>query len=121
MAKSLLLVTADHNFGQVLLYGLEQAGYSAYIAKGKGEAVVRADEKNCELAFLDLDLGAKPVQEIGKALRALKPEIRLVVFCRDQDPPVMEEIRRWRSRDRGSATDVSTCCSRARDAAHAWT
>ena len=95
MAKSLLLVTADSNFGQVLLYGLEQAGYHAYIVKGKGEAVVRADEKSCDLAFLDLDLGAKAVQDIGKALRALKPEISLVVFSRDQNPPAMEEIRPW--------------------------
>ena len=95
MAKSLLLVTADSNFGQVLLYGLEQAGYHAYIVKGKGEAVVRADEKNCDIAFLDLDLGAKAVQDIGKALRALKPEISLVVFSRDQNPPAMEEIRPW--------------------------
>lgn len=95
MAKSLLLVTADMNFGQILLYGLEQAGYQAYIVKGKGEAVVRADEKKCDLAFLDLDLGTKAAPEIGKALRALNPEIRLVVFSREADPPAMEEIRPW--------------------------
>ena len=95
MAKSLLLVTADTNFGQILLYGLEQAGYHAFIVKGKGEAVVRADEKNCDLAFLDLDLGAKATPDIGKALRALKPDIRLVVFSRENDPPAMEEIRPW--------------------------
>ena len=46
MAKSLLLVTADNSFAQVLLYGLEQAGHEAYVVKGKGESVVRADEKN---------------------------------------------------------------------------
>jgi REP element-mobilizing transposase RayT/ActR/RegA family two-component response regulator len=94
MVKSLLLVTADINFGQILLYGLEQAGYHAFIVKGKGEAVVRADEKNCDLAFLDLDLGARAVPDIGKALRALKPDIRLVVFSREAAPP-MNEIHPW--------------------------
>jgi REP element-mobilizing transposase RayT len=95
MAKSLLLVTADANFGQILLYGLEQAGFQAFIVNGKGEAVVRADEKNCDLAFLDMDLGARTVPDIGAALRALKPEIRLVVFSREAEPPPMEEIRPW--------------------------
>lgn len=95
MVRSLLLVTADENFGQILLYGLEQAGYLVSIVKGKGEAVVRADEKNCDVAFLDLDLGVKAVPEIGKALRALKPDIRLVVFSREADPPAMEAIHPW--------------------------
>jgi REP element-mobilizing transposase RayT len=95
MAKSLLLVTADANFGQILLYGLEQAGYPAFIVKGKAEAVVRADEKNCDLAFLDLDLGGSAVPDIGAALRALKPDIRLVVFSREGEPPILEEIRPW--------------------------
>ena len=95
MLKDLLLVTADTNFGQVLLYGLEQAGYSAHIVKGKGEAVVRADEKNCHLAFLDLDLGAKTVVDIGKALRALRPDIRLVVFCPEETPPALDLLHPW--------------------------
>src|SRR5215207_1452877 len=96
MAKSLLLVTADNSFAQVLLYGLEQAGHQAYIVKGKGEAVVRADEKNCTLAFLDMDLGYKAVLDIGKALRALKPDIRLALFANDEPSPALDEIRPWR-------------------------
>jgi len=92
MVRSLLLVTADINFGQVLLYGLEQAGYHAFIVKGKGEAVVRSDEKNCNLAFLDMDLGYRAVLDIGKALRALKPEISLVLFSSEDIPPALDEI-----------------------------
>jgi REP element-mobilizing transposase RayT len=95
MVKSLLLVTADTNFGQVLLFGLEQAGYHAYIVKGKGEAVVRADEKNCGLAFLDLDLGPKTVLDIGKALRSLRPDIRLVVFSSEETPPSLDDLHPW--------------------------
>jgi REP element-mobilizing transposase RayT len=95
MAKNLLLVTADATFGQVLLYGLEQAGYAAFIVKGKGEAVVRADEKNCSLAFLDMDLGYKAVLDISKGLRALKPDISLVIFSDLDTPPALDEIRPW--------------------------
>lgn len=95
MAKSLLLVTADVNFGQVLLHGLEHAGYGAFIVKGKGEAVVRADEKNCFLAFLDMDLGYRAVLDIGKGLRALRPDIRLVLFSDEDIPSTLQEIRPW--------------------------
>jgi REP element-mobilizing transposase RayT len=95
MAKSLLIVTADTNFGQVLLYGLEQAGYAAFIVKGKGEAVVCADEKDCTLAFLDMDLSPKIVLDIARGLRALRPDMELVLFS-DQDPPsTLDEIRPW--------------------------
>ena len=69
MAKSLLLVTADNNFGQVLLYGLEQAGYHAFIVKGKGEAVVRADEKLT--AFVELE---REVLTVTFYLESIKPE-----------------------------------------------
>jgi ActR/RegA family two-component response regulator len=44
MTQSLLIVSADNKFAQVLLHGMEQEGYRASIVKGKGESVVRADE-----------------------------------------------------------------------------
>ena len=95
MNKSLLIVTADTNFGNVLLHGLEQEGYRAHIVKGKGEAVVRADEQNCSLAFLDLDLGYRSVLDIGKALRTLNPIIRFLLFSNEALPPALDEIRPW--------------------------
>jgi ActR/RegA family two-component response regulator/REP element-mobilizing transposase RayT len=95
MAKSLLIVSADTTFAQVLLHGLEQEGYRVQITKGKGESVVRADEENSSLAFLDMDLGYRAVLEIGQALRMLKPEIRLAVFSRDEIPPEFVELRPW--------------------------
>jgi REP element-mobilizing transposase RayT/ActR/RegA family two-component response regulator len=95
MTKSLLIVTADNNFGQVLLYGLEQAGYAAFIVKGKGEAVVRADEKGCSLAFLDMDLGPKIVLDIARGLRALRPEMDLILFSGQEPSPALDEIRPW--------------------------
>src|SRR5215207_868364 len=95
MSKSLLIVSADNTFAQVLLHGLEQEGYRVQITKGKGESVVRADEENSSLAFLDMDLGYRAVLEIGQALRMLKPDIKLVVFSREEIPPALDELHPW--------------------------
>ena len=95
MNKSLLIVSADSRFAQVLLHGLEQEGYRAQITRGKGESVVRADEENCSLAFLDMDLGYRAVLEIGQALRMLNPDIRLLVFAREGTTPVLDELHPW--------------------------
>jgi REP element-mobilizing transposase RayT len=95
MTKSLLIVSADVTFTQVLLHGLEQEGYSVHVTKGKGDSVVRADEENVSLAFLDMDLGYRAVLEIGQALRMLRPDIKLVVFSREETPPTFDELRPW--------------------------
>ncbi len=95
MTKSLLIVSADTKFAQVLLHGLEQEGYRVQITTGKGETVVRADEENSSLAFLDMDLGYRAVLETGQALRMLNPEIRLVVFSREGTTPVLDELHPW--------------------------
>ena len=92
MTKSLLIVSADTTFAQVLLHGLEQEGYRVQITKGKGESVVRADEENSSLAFLDMDLGYRAVLELGQALRMLKPDINLIVFCREEIAPTLDEL-----------------------------
>ena len=93
--KSLLLVSADISFAQVLLHGLEQDGYRVHIVKGKGEAVVRADEANCSLAFLDMDLGYRAILDIGRALRMLIPSIRFIIFSRENTSPILDEIKPW--------------------------
>lgn len=95
MTESLLIVSADTKFAQILLHGLQQEGYRVQITKGKGESVVRADEENSSLAFLDLDLGYRAILEIGLALRMLNPDIRLVVFSREEIPPQLDELHPW--------------------------
>jgi REP element-mobilizing transposase RayT/CheY-like chemotaxis protein len=97
MAKDLLLVTTDANFAKVLLQGLGKEGYRVHVAKGKGEAVVRADEENCTLAFLDMDLGYKAVSDIGRSLRTLNTNIDLVLFSVEDSLPALDEIRPWTS------------------------
>jgi REP element-mobilizing transposase RayT/CheY-like chemotaxis protein len=96
MSNNLLLVTADTLFAKRLTTSLEQEGYRMYSAKGKGEAVVRADEQNCATAFLDFELGEKFVLELGRALRTLNPTIRLLLIAdEDTTPPALDELRPW--------------------------
>lgn len=95
MSKNLLLVTADANFAKVLHLGLEREGHRLHPAKTRGEAVVRADEHNCALAFLDFALGERAIQETGTALRALKPTIKLVLFSDEDTPPALDSLRPW--------------------------
>ncbi|MFT3892345.1 MAG: IS200/IS605 family transposase [Anaerolineales bacterium] len=95
MNKNLLLVSGDAYFGKLLLQALEREGYTVHVTKGKGEAVVRADEHNCSLAFLDSDLGVKSVSEIGRALRMLNPNMRLALFSDQDTPPMLDEIQPW--------------------------
>src|ERR1051325_6483737 len=95
MSSDLLIVSADTKFSQVLLHGLEQEGYRVQITKGKGESVVRADEENSSLAFLDMDMGYRAVLEIGQALRMLNPEMRLIIFSSEGNPPSLDELRPW--------------------------
>src|SRR6266511_2514702 len=95
MTKSLLIVSADTKFSQVLLHGLEQEGYRVQSTKGKGESVVRADEENSSFALLDMDLGYRAVLEIGQALRMLNPEIQLIIFSGEGSPPTLDELGPW--------------------------
>ncbi len=95
MSKNLLLVTADANFAKVLLQGLEQEEHRLHLVRTKGEAVVRTDEQDCALAYLDLSLGGRAISEIGVALRALKPTIKLVLFSDEDTPPALDELRPW--------------------------
>jgi REP element-mobilizing transposase RayT len=95
MSRDLLLVTADANFAKVLHQGLQKEGYRVHVAKGKGEAVVRADEDNCALAFLDMDLGYKAVADIGRSLRMLNSNIELVVFSGEDSVPALDELLPW--------------------------
>jgi REP element-mobilizing transposase RayT/CheY-like chemotaxis protein len=95
MSNNLLLVTADGLFAKRLTASLEQEGYRLHSAKGKGEAVVRADEQNCTTALLDLDLGERFILELGHALRTLNPTIRLFLITDENTPPALEELRPW--------------------------
>jgi len=96
MTVSLLVVTPHPSFADHIRQGVEQAGaYRVHVAKSKAEAVVRAHDEACSLAFLDMDLDAALVAEVGAALRTVVPEIGLVVVAGEENPPALDEIRPW--------------------------
>lgn len=75
---------------------LEPGGaYYVHVVHTKSEAVVRADEENCSLAFLDLELGEDWVNDIGQSLRTIRPKINLFVLADNETPPALDGIRPW--------------------------
>ena len=95
MTKNLLLVTENASFAHNIQQGIEQAGYRLLIAKRKSEAIILADEEKCSVVFLDLEIGERPVAEIGHALRTVIPTINLILFSDTATPPALDEIRPW--------------------------
>jgi REP element-mobilizing transposase RayT/DNA-binding NarL/FixJ family response regulator len=96
MANDVLIVTPAPAVADVIRHSLEEAGrYVIHTVNNKAAAVVKADEADCSLAILDLNLGEAWVREIGQSVRTIKPEIKLVVLCQDQAPPTLDSIRPW--------------------------
>ncbi|MGA7193476.1 MAG: IS200/IS605 family transposase [Anaerolineales bacterium] len=96
MTTNLLVVTPSPSFGETLRRALEESGeYSVLIVNNKASAVVRADEESCRAAFLDLNLGAQWVEDIGRSLRTVLPEIKLLILADNETPPLLDSIRPW--------------------------
>jgi REP element-mobilizing transposase RayT/CheY-like chemotaxis protein len=96
MVSNLLVVTPTPSVADAIRRSLEEAGrYDIHIVNNKAAAVVKADEADCYLAILDLDLGEHWVREIGLALRTIKPTIRLVVLSGEEAPPVLDSLHPW--------------------------
>ena len=95
MTKNLLLVTNNAQLASIMQQGIEQAGDRLFIVRQKGEAIILAEEENCPLAFLDLDIGERTVIDIGSAIRTVNPTINLILFSDNDTPPALDEIRPW--------------------------
>src|ERR1700690_153753 len=96
MANNLLLVTPSPSFGETMRRALEESGdYSVLIVNNKASAVVRADEESCFAEFLGLNLGAQWVENIGKSLRTVLPDIKLLILAENETPPLLDSIRPW--------------------------
>ena len=96
MTTNLLVVTPSPSFGETLRRALEESGdYGVLIVNNKAAAVVRADEDNCRAAFLDLNLSAQWVEDIGRSLRTVSPEIKLLILADKETPPLLDSIRPW--------------------------
>ncbi len=96
MAVSLLVVTPSSSFGETIRAALEQTeSYRVFVVSNKVPAIVRAEEESCQMAFLDLDLGQQWVEDIGKALRTVMPNMKLFILAGDDTPPAFDSIRPW--------------------------
>ena len=96
MIENLLVVTPDPTFGEAFRSSLQGTdAYRVYLVNNKAAAVVRADEEACKLAFLDIELGEKLVEEIGQSLRTVTPGIQLFILADDETPPALDSIRPW--------------------------
>ncbi|HUH97850.1 MAG TPA: IS200/IS605 family transposase [Anaerolineales bacterium] len=96
MPTNLLVVTPSPSFGEALRRALEESGdYGVVVVNNKSSAVVRADENNCRAAFLDLNLSPQWVEDIGRSLRTVSPEIKLLILTDNDTPPLLDSIRPW--------------------------
>ena len=96
MVENLLVVTPGLTFGEAFRSLLQDTdAYRVYLVNNKAAAAVRADEEACKLAFLDIELGGKLVEEIGQSLRTIIPGIQLFILADDETLPALDSIRPW--------------------------
>lgn len=75
---------------------LEETGnYRVFLAGDEPSALVQLKSEKCTLAILDVDLGTEAVVEIGRGLRSLKPDLRLVIVSDEDIPVSLDAIRPW--------------------------
>ena len=97
MPADLLVVTPSSNLGDTVRRTLEETGlYRIHTVNNKSSAIVRADEVGAPLAMLDFALGEDWVNEIGHALRTIRPGINLILlFEENATPPPYDNLRPW--------------------------
>lgn len=84
---SILIVTPDYAFGELLRVSLEEGNlYEFIMVKDAAEALEKAKQIRFSLAILDSELPDQPVISIANSLKSKYPEIRLVVIPPQNDP-----------------------------------
>ena len=79
--QTLLVVTSDIVFGELIRQNLEEAGrFYVRVAGDKPSAVAIVNEVDCPLAFLDTCLDEQDLLEIGTQIRQANPSVRFVVI-----------------------------------------
>ena len=96
MKASLLVVTQKNSFGELIRQSLTETGsFHIHMAKGKSEAILKAEEKNCTITLLDMELGEQEILDIGRSLRSKNPDLDIVILADDELSPSMDAIRPW--------------------------
>lgn len=97
MPADMLVVTPSSTLGEAIQNTLEETKlYRIHVVYNKSSAIVRADEVGAPLALLDNALGEDRVNEIGQALRTVRPAINLIILCDENiTPPTHDKLRPW--------------------------
>ena len=96
MKANLLVVTTQANLGELIRQSLSDTGsFHVHLAKGKADAILKAENEVCTLALLDMELGENALLDIGRSLRSINPDLDLVILANDDLPPAMDAIRPW--------------------------
>lgn len=97
MPADLLVVTPSSTLGETIQNALEETKlYRIHVVHNKSAAIVRADELGVPLAILDFALGEDRVNDIGQAMRTVRPNINLVILCDENfTPPTYDKLRPW--------------------------
>ncbi|CAG0978707.1 hypothetical protein ANAEL_01612 [Anaerolineales bacterium] len=97
MPADILIVAASSELGESIRHTMEETElYRIHVVTNKSSAIVRADELGVPLAMLDYSLNEEWVQDIGSALRTIRPSINLIILCDDNvAPPSLEKLRPW--------------------------
>ena len=75
---------------------LEETGnYRVFLSGDEPSALVQLKSENCSVAMMDVDLGVEAVVEIGRGLRSLKPELKLVIVSDEDIPVELDSLRPW--------------------------
>jgi len=73
----------------------ETRQFRVYIAGDEPSALMQLKNEDCEMAFLDVDLGMEAVLEIGQSLRSLRTDLGLVIVSDEELPAAFDSLRPW--------------------------
>jgi CheY-like chemotaxis protein/REP element-mobilizing transposase RayT len=91
--KTLLVVTSDIAFGELIRQYLEEAGhFYVCIVGDRQSAVSCVNETDCPLAFMDTSLAEQDLLEIGAHIRLANSKIRFVVISEAGWHSALEEL-----------------------------
>jgi REP element-mobilizing transposase RayT len=97
MPADILVLTTSAQLGESIRRPMEETDiYRIHVVTNKSSAVVRADEIGAPLAMLDYSLNEEWVQDVGSALRTIRPGINLIILCEENiTPPSFDKLRPW--------------------------
>jgi DNA-binding response OmpR family regulator/REP element-mobilizing transposase RayT len=91
--KTLLVVTSDIPFGELIRQNLEETGqFHVRVAHEVGSAVSCVKEADCPLVFLDTCLAEKDLLQIGEQIRQVDSKVRFVVISEAGWHSALEEL-----------------------------